>query len=312
MKKIYIIILIILYAQIGFTQQDSQYTQYMYNTVSVNPAYAGTRGTLSITALHRSQWAGLEGAPVTQTLSLNTPLRNERIGIGFSVVHDKIGPTQETYFDAVMSYTIPTSDKGDKLSFGLKAGGHLLNIDFMKLNQYVPQLVTADNIDHKFSPTIGAGIYYHNDHFYAGLSVPNFLETKHFDETSDANTETSFVAKERMNYYLITGYVFNLNENWVFKPAVLTKVVSGSPLQVDLSANFWYKQKLTLGAAYRWDAAWSAMAGFQLNDSLMLGFGYDKEITDLGNTSFNDGSFEAFLRFEFARKLDKIISPRFF
>ncbi|MDY0779823.1 type IX secretion system membrane protein PorP/SprF [Tenacibaculum sp. IB213877] len=309
MKKIYLFILILIYCELGYTQQDAQYTQYMYNTISVNPAYAGSRGVLNITGLHRSQWVGLEGAPKTQTLSLHSPLRNDRIGIGLSVVHDKIGPTQETYIDAMASYTIPVSYDGDKLAFGLKLGGHLLNVDFMKLNQYTTQLVSGNNINNQFSPTIGAGIYYYNDKFYMGLSVPNFLETKHFKESTSSN---NFIAEERMNFYLITGYVFDLGEDWNFKPALLTKAVSGSPLQIDASANFWFKQKLTLGAAYRWDAAWSAIVGLQVSDTLMLGFAYDKEVTELGNTAFNDGSFEVLLRFEFNKGKDKILSPRFF
>ncbi len=297
--------------QTMFAQQDAQYTQYMYNTISVNPAYAGSRGVLSINALHRSQWVGLKGAPETQTISINTPINN-KIGLGFSLVNDKIGPTQETSFDAVFSYTIPVSDSDDKLSFGLKAGGHLINIDFTKLNQYYPQLTSNNNIDNKFSPNIGAGVYYHTNKFYLGLSIPNFLETNHFDESSDTNESSSFIAKERMNYYLIAGYVFKLNQSWDFKPALLTKMVAGAPLQADLSASFLYNQKLTLGAAYRWSAAWSAMAGFQISDSVMIGFAYDKETTDLGNTSFNDGSYEVFIRFELFKNIKKVISPRFF
>lgn len=292
-------------------QQDAQYTQYMYNTITVNPAYAGSRGVLSITGLHRSQWAGLDGAPKTQTVSINTPVSG-KVGLGLSVVNDKLGPTQETYFDGTFSYTLSVSDDGKKLSFGLKASAHLLNIDFSELNQYVPQLTSSNNIDNKFSPNIGAGVYYHSNKFYLGLSVPNFLETQHFDESSDSSESSSFLAKEQMNYYLITGYVFDLGKNWDFKPALLTKMIYGAPLQVDLSASFWFKQKLTLGAAYRWSAAWSAMAGFQISDSLMLGFAYDKETTDLGNASFNDGSYEVFIRFELFKNIDKVISPRFF
>ncbi|WP_415843924.1 type IX secretion system membrane protein PorP/SprF, partial [Zobellia nedashkovskayae] len=175
-------------------QQDAQYTQYMYNTISVNPAYAGSRGVFSIAALHRSQWVGLDGAPSTQTLNFHTPV-SKRIGLGLSVVNDEIGngTNQDTYVDAAFSYTVKTSDEG-KLSFGLKAGGHLLNVDFSKLRNYGAES-NLPNIDNKFSPNIGAGVYYHTDHFYAGLSVPNFLQTEHFD---DSNTNaSSFLAEER-------------------------------------------------------------------------------------------------------------------
>jgi len=293
----------------GYSQQDAQYTQYMYNTISVNPAYAGSRGVLSIAALHRSQWVGLDGAPTTQTLNFHTPV-SDNVGLGLSVVNDEIGngTNQDTYIDAAFSYTVNTSEEG-KLSFGLKAGGHLFNVDFTKLRNYGAES-NLPNIDNKFSPNFGAGIYFHTDQFYAGLSVPNFLQTEHFD-SSDTNS-SSLIAQERMNFYLITGYVFDLNTNVKLKPAALIKAVKGAPLQVDLSANFLFNDRFSLGAAYRWDAALSALFGFQLNDQLMLGLAYDKEVTDLGATRFNDGSFEFMLRYEFLNKYRRVITPRFF
>jgi type IX secretion system PorP/SprF family membrane protein len=291
-------------------QQDAQYTQYMYNTVSVNPAYAGSRGVLSITGLHRSQWVGLDGAPTTQTLNVHSPV-SRRVGLGLSIVNDEIGngTNQDTYFDAAFSYTVPTSDTG-KLSFGLKAGGHLLNIDFNQLRNYNNEAgsLGVANIDKKFSPNFGAGVYYHTDKFYMGLSVPNFLETQHFDTSGTSSS----LAQERLNIYLITGYVFDLNPNLKFKPAGLLKAVSGAPLQIDLSANFMLQEKFTLGVAYRWDAALSALVGFQISDQLMLGLAYDKEVTELGNTAFNAGSFEAMLRYEFKSRYKNVIAPRFF
>jgi len=165
------------------------------------------------------------------------------------------------------------------------------------------------NIDNKFSPNFGAGLYYHTNTYYVGLSIPNFLQTQHFDN-SDASS--SFLARERMNIYLITGYVFDMNPNLKFKPALLFKAVNGAPLQADISANFLINQKFSLGAAYRWDAAFSALAGFQVSNQFMLGLAYDKEVTELGNTAFNDGSFEVFLRYEFINNQNRVLTPRFF
>ncbi|MDF4221868.1 type IX secretion system membrane protein PorP/SprF [Maribacter sp. M208] len=310
MKKFYISVLFLMsICAVSYSQQDAQYTQYMYNTISVNPAYAGSRGVFSIAALHRSQWVGLDGAPTTQTLNFHTPV-SDHVGLGLSVVNDEIGngTNQDTYIDAAFSYTVNTSETG-KLSFGLKAGGHLFNVDFTKLRNYGAES-NLPNIDNKFSPNFGAGIYYHTDRFYTGLSVPNFLQTEHFD-SSDSNS-SSLIAQERMNLYLITGYVFELKNDVKFKPAALIKAVKGAPLQVDLSANFLFNDKFSLGAAYRWDAAVSALFGFQLNDQLMLGLAYDKETTDLGATRFNDGSFEIMLRYEFLNKYKRVITPRFF
>ena len=294
-------------------QQDAQYTQYMFNTMSVNPAYAGSRGQFSAAALYRSQWVGLDGAPETFTLNLHSPIRNSKLGYGISVVQDNIGDgvVSETYFDAVVSYTIDVSLEG-KLSFGLKAGGNLLNLDFNGLRNFDVEPVNVDNIENRFSPNVGLGIYYHTNEFYAGLSAPNLLETEHFDNSRTDVNAVQFLSKERINFYFITGYVFDLGGNLKFKPALLTKVVGGAPLQVDASASFLFNDRFSFGAAYRWDAALSGLIGFQITDQLMLGLAYDRETTALGGTQFNDGSFEVFLRFELVKSFQKLVSPRFF
>jgi type IX secretion system PorP/SprF family membrane protein len=289
-------------------QQDAQYTQYMYNTVTVNPGYAGSRGHMSIAALYRSQWVGLEGAPTTQSLNVHSPIGYRGVGLGFSIVNDEIGPTSETNFDLDFSYTIYTSTEG-RLSFGLKASANLLDVRFSQLNQDYsngqdPTL--QQDIQNKLSPNVGAGVYYHTENYYLGLSVPRFLETSHFEESSLST------AKEQMNFYLITGYVFELDSFWKFKPALLTKVVQGAPLQVDVSANVMYNDKFILGAAYRWDAAVSGMIGFNLKNNMLIGLAYDRETTALGSAMFNDGSFEVILRYDFIKALDNLKSPRFF
>jgi type IX secretion system PorP/SprF family membrane protein len=312
-RQLFVLTLICLACWQIKAQQDAQYTQYMFNTMSVNPAYAGSRGQFTAAALYRSQWVGLDGAPKTLTLNLHSPIRESSVGYGISIVNDDIGDgtVQETHFDAVVSYTLDVSQDA-KLSFGLKAGGHLLNLDFAKLNNFDNEPISGDNIENKFSPNFGLGFYYHTSRFYAGLSAPNLLETDHFDNSQrDANT-VQFLSTERINFYLITGYVFELNPDLKFKPAILTKVVGGAPLQLDLSASFLFNEKFSFGAAYRLDAAVSALAGFQITDQIMLGIAYDRETTDLGGTQFNDGSFEFFLRFELLRSFQRTISPRFF
>ncbi len=288
-----------------FAQQDAQYTQYMYNTISVNPGYTGSRGHMSIAALHRSQWLGLDGAPVTQTLNVHSPIGYRGVGLGLSVVNDKIGPTSETNFDIDFSYTIYTSSEG-RLSFGLNAGANLLDVRFSELNQYAPDQTLSEDIDNKIAPNFGAGVYYHNEHFYAGLSVPRFLETSHFDAASVST------AKERMNFYFITGYVWDINPYLKFKPTLLTKVVTGAPLQLDISANFMLSEKFIAGLAYRWDAAVSGLLGFNISNEFLIGVAYDREITELGNAAFNNGSFEVILRYDFIKTKGQMKSPRFF
>ena len=290
-------------------QQDAQFTQYMYNTINVNPAYAGSRPSMSIFALHRSQWVGLDGAPVTNTASINTPINNSRVGLGVSVINDKIGPSDESNIAVDFSYNIDTSEKF-KLAFGIKASANLLNVNFNKLNQYdTNDYSFENNIDNKFSPNIGVGFYWYSDRAYIGLSAPNLLETKHFDKYA-GNGANSYIARERINYYLTAGHVFDLDYNLKFKPAIMTKLVQGAPLQVDVSANFLINDKFTVGAAYRWSAALSALVGFQISESLFIGYGYDLETTRLAN--YNSGSHEVFLRYEIFKSFNRMVSPRFF
>lgn len=306
MKKIVLVIIFISVSITSYSQQDSQFTQYMYNTININPAYAGSRGVLSIFGLHRNQWVGLDGAPVTNTFSLNTPFSRSRIGLGVSILNDRIGPSEENTISVDVSYSVPVSETF-KLSFGVKGTANLLNIDFNKLNQYDPGDVLAQrNIDNKFSPNIGAGIYLHSNRSYIGFSVPNFLETEHFDKENSIAS----IASERMHYHLIGGHVFDLSESIKFKPAFLGKLVEGAPLQVDISANFLFNEKFTLGAAYRWSAAMSGMVGFQISESWMIGYAYDMETTKLAH--YNSGSHEIFLRYELFKNYNKVVSPRFF
>ncbi|MBL0012277.1 MAG: type IX secretion system membrane protein PorP/SprF [Flavobacterium sp.] len=302
MKTRVLIFVLILTASASFAQQDAQFTQYMYNTINVNPAYAGSRGVMSIFGLHRTQWVGLDGAPVTNAFSLNTPIGESNIGVGLSFINDRIGPTVENTISADVSYTIQTSETY-KLSFGVKGTGNFFNLDASQLNPEQandPSLVNYS----KFSPNMGAGVYLHSDKSYVGLSVPNFIQTNRYDSDNVA------IFKERVNYYLIAGHVFDLSSDIKFKPALLTKVVTGSPLQVDVSANFMFFEKFVVGGAYRWDAAVSALAGFQVTDGLYIGYGYDMETTRL--RKYNSGSHEVFLRFELFNNYNKITSPRFF
>ena len=313
MKHSYLTILVLALVTTvsGWAQQDPQYTQYMYNTQVVNPAYAGSRDALSFGALYRTQWVGFEGAPKTGTFTVNSPIGAlENMGLGLSIVRDEIGPAIESNVNIDYSYTINTSETAE-LSFGLKAGVDLLDVDFTKLNIFDgndPRF--QNNIDNKIQPQIGAGLYYHTEKFYAGLSVPNFLTTKHYDESNILNLDNETIAAERLHYFLIAGYVYDLGENLKFKPATLVKAVSGSPLQWDVSANFLINEKFTLGAAYRWSAAFSALAGFQASDSIFIGFGYDYQTTDI--EQYSDGSYEIMLRFDIFKKPERVLTPRFF
>ncbi|MBC8644598.1 type IX secretion system membrane protein PorP/SprF [Flavobacterium lindanitolerans] len=303
MKTKFLFFALLLTGFAGFAQQDAQYTQYMYNTININPPYAGSRGVMSIFGLHRTQWVGLDGAPVTNAVSLNTPINNSKLGIGLSFVNDRIGPTDENTISADISYTVQTSETY-KLSFGIKGTANLFSLDVNKLNPADAGDPHLQNFNNNFTPNFGAGVYFHSDKLYVGLSVPNFLQTTRYEDNSVS------VYKERMNFYFIGGYVFDLSPSIKFKPAFLMKTIQGAPLQLDVSGNFLFNDKFTIGAAWRWDAAVSAMAGFRVTEGLFVGYGYDLETTKLSN--YNSGSHEIFLRFELFNKFNKLTSPRFF
>lgn len=286
-------------------QQDPQYTNYMYNTININPAYAGSRGALSIFGLHRSQWVGLDGAPQTNAFSVNTPLGESKLGLGVSFVNDKLGIMDENTISVDLSYTLDLNNRGSKLSFGMKGSANLLNVEYSKLLTYNPNDPNFQkDIDSQFTPNIGAGLYWHTNKSYLGFSVPNFLETTRYDDNIQSTMQ------QRLNYYFMGGHVFELNPTLKFKPAFLLKAVNGAPLQADITANFLINDKFTVGGAYRWDAAWSALVGFQVTDGLFIGYSYDGETTKLAN--YSNGSHEVFLRFELFNKYRRVNSPRFF
>ncbi|MGH2667056.1 PorP/SprF family type IX secretion system membrane protein [Flavobacterium sp.] len=305
MKTRIILLLIMLLSVVTYAQNREQFTQYMYNTVVVNPAYAGSRPAISIFALHRNQWVGLDGAPVTNSFSVNAPINGSNIGVGLSVVNDKIGVSEENDISVDFSYTIPVNENY-KLAFGLKGGINILNADFTKLTQQAGDPVFQNNIDHKLSPNIGVGFYLYSDKSYLGLSAPYLIKTDHYVQ----KTAVSTIVTSKINYLLIAGHVFDVSPDVQFKPSLLTKYAPGAPLQVDVSANFLINQKFVGGLAYRWSAALSGMVGFQASNSWFIGYSYDLDTTSLGN--YNSGSHEIFLRYEIFNKFNKIISPRFF
>ncbi|MBT8235668.1 MAG: type IX secretion system membrane protein PorP/SprF [Bacteroidia bacterium] len=303
MKK-YFIIFILLVTGIGHAQQDAQYTQYMYNTSLFNPAYVGSEDFLKISGVYRSQWVGLDGAPETMSLSLNDRI-GKNVGIGGSVISDKIGPSSETILNADFSYTLDFEKTS--LAFGLKASANILNVDFSQLTGSDDDVSFQSNIDNRFTPNVGAGVYYYSDNYYVGLSVPQLLETNHYERNE---REETYLAKERFHTYFMGGYVFDLSRELKLKPAYLLKVTDGAPLQLDLSANFLFLDKFTLGASYRLNSAVSALAGLQVFESVFVGYSYDADTTAL--RQYNSGSHEIVLKFDIVNTLNKYMSPRFF
>jgi type IX secretion system PorP/SprF family membrane protein len=285
-------------------QQDPQYTQYMYNMNLVNPAYAGTFDAMAINFLGRSQWVGIDGAPQTLTFNIHAPV-GKRLGLGFSVVGDKIGPLNEQLATADFSYTIPTSETAN-LAFGIKAGFSFVSAPLQFLSTVNSGDLAFANELEKVLPNIGFGLYYYTDRFYIGASIPNVLETFHFEKSNGAVTRAS----DQVHYFISSGYVFDLSSTLKFKPSTLVKAVPGAPLSVDLSGNFLFNEKFEAGLSYRLDESVSTMFNVRATKNLRIGYAYDYTLTNLGD--FNYGTHEVFVLFDFNFVRDNIKSPRFF
>jgi type IX secretion system PorP/SprF family membrane protein len=305
MKKTTTLILVFTLLLTGFVygQQDPHYTQYMYNQNILNPAYAGSRGDLSIGLLGRTQWVGIDGAPDTQTLNIHSAI-GSRVGLGISAIHDQIGPAEESNLSLDFSYTIPVSESGN-LAFGVK--GSYNNLQIVKLSPLTSGDPIFSNTDvNEWYPNVGAGAYFYTDKFYAGLSVPNILENYSY---TIANNEVQDVSDE-MHFFGTLGYVFDLSDNLKFKPSAMVKMVTGSPVSIDLNGSLFINELFEVGLSWREGDSIDALIGVQASPSIRVGYAYDYTLTHLGD--FNSGSHEIMLLFDldFAKK--HIKSPRFF
>jgi len=283
-------------------QQQVQYTQYMYNTMTVNPAYVGTSQKLEAHAIHRSQWVGIEGAPSTQNIGAQGRL-NDKIGLGLNFIKDKIGPANNYYINSAVAVRLPLSPSMN-LSVGLNAGIDMISVDWsMGQVQNTGDQYVNSNINNRVRPLIGAGAYVYGDNWYAGLSAPNVVQNR-------SNVSAAQNVESTTHFYLIGGYVFKLADKLKFKPAMMGKFVPSAPMTIDVSANFLINEKYTLGAAYRYNDAISLLAGISFLKEFFVGYSYDITLTKL--RTYNSGSHDIMLRYTLFEKNQHAISPRFF
>ncbi|MBP6698705.1 MAG: type IX secretion system membrane protein PorP/SprF [Flavobacteriales bacterium] len=291
-------------------QQDPQFTQYMFNLLAINPAYAGSAERVSIKALTRHQWVGFAGAPTTQTLTIHSPLMRETLGIGGTIMRDEHGPVTQYGFMVDLAYRIHFGGER-KLAFGLKGGMNLVQGRFGELSPLQQgDQVFQQNVNTKLDPQFGFGLMYYGDRFYIGLSTPKLLRTEFFEDAPLDTTGSAWQQGQRPHYFLSGGYVFNMGVYHKFKPTFLVKAVQGAPISFDLSANFFFFEKFWLGAMYRHQDAVGALAQYYFTDGISVGYSYDYPISVLRN--YSGGSHEVMLGFDFGRKLKGIRSPRYF
>jgi type IX secretion system PorP/SprF family membrane protein len=311
MKKIIYILIGILIPSVAMklnAQQDPQYTHYMYNTLSVNPAYAGSRDVLNISALDRQQWMGLEGAPSTQTLFIHSPMKNKKMGLGFSVINDRIGPLNQTFIYGDYSYSVSLT-QSMKLAFGMQAG----------INWFQPKiagLTTIQSNDPSFvgstltsviKPNIGAGIYLHNEKWYFGVSAPHLLKSN-FDLGSTGNDTTQI--SEVQHLFVIGGFILPVSADLKLKPTFMVKAVQNSPVSIDLTLEALIREQFSIGAGIRYKDSYYGLVGYQFSSQFRAGISYDYSSTRLQNV--NNGTIELMLSYDFLNKQDKLRSPRYF
>ena len=330
MKKLFLgAVLTCVMGVMAFGQQEPMFTKYMFNSLIFNQAYAGSKEHLSIGLLHRSQWYEIDGAPITQTFTLHTPLRNQRVGVGLSVVNDKIGPSNTTGVNLVYAYRIPIGKA--KLSIGLQGGLESYRADWTKLNIENPQDPSFQENVNKMLPNFGAGFYLYTDHFYMGGSVPHLVE---YDLRN--NTQLDIYARQVRHYYFMIGAAIPINgPALVFKPSMLIKNVGldkraakldafrdiGAPNEFDIDVSLLFQETLWVGASFR--SSWAKVidgkssydsadiwVSLLLKNGMRLGAAYDYPVTEL--SSVTTGAFEVMVGWEFNFREKRIVTPRYF
>lgn len=304
----FLVLLLGIFVQLNVAkaQQDPMYTQYMNNVLSINPAYAGSGDALSVMVMSRNQWVAFDGAPVTQSFVMRTPVAKYNMGLGFSVLRDQLGPVSQT--GAYVDYSYSIHFLGDQaLSFGLKGGVNFFEAGLTSLktvSQDDP--VFANDVTRNFLPNVGLGVYYHTSRFVSGISVPKLIQNK----INSNDFSSQYVSREKLHLFFLAGYVFDINRILKFKPYLLTKYVHNAPLSVDLTAQLLFYDRLWVGAMYRVGDAVGGMMQIQITNQLKVGYSYDITATDLG--AYNNGTHEVLVSYDFNFGRGKVRSPRYF
>lgn len=282
-------------------QQQVMFTQYMFNGLAINPAYAGSHETVSATAMMREQWTGLDGAPSTQTFSIHSPVRNQKMALGLLLLHDKIGVTNQTGVYASYAYRLSFMN-GGKLSMGVQGGFTNYNARFSTVSSSDP-VFQADVVE--MQPNIGGGLFYSTSRFYAGISAPQLLQTTFDRASSDSDS------KLMRHYFITSGYVFDINQQLKLKPNVLIKYVSGAPVEIDLNTNLLIQEKIWIGISWRTFDSFDALFQLQVNERFQIGYSYDFATTT-NLRRVNSGSHELMINYRIPTNRDRIITTRYF
>lgn len=301
MKRIYYTLILMLLSLTGFSQQYASYTQYMFNGMSINPAYIGSHDALSFTALGRWQWVGMEGAPNTQTFSVHSPIRSKNMGLGLQATRDEIAVSRFTTVMAGYSYRIPVG--GGYLSMGLQGGFQAYNANYSEAYTLSNDVTFQQNYS-AFKPNFGTGLFYYNSIWYAGVSVPQII-THHVEDDGQS------VFTESRHYFVTGGAVFALSPSVKMKPNFLVKVVEGAPVSVDYNVNFLLKEILWLGVSYRPPESVSFLAEINISQRFRFGYALDV-VTNSTLSEAANTSHEVMLNYRINLRKDQVVTPRYF
>ncbi len=285
-------------------QQDPLYSQYMFNTLAFNPAYAGSAEIFTVMALSRHQWVGFEGAPTTQTLLAHAPVKRSGLSLGFSAITDKTGPARQTSAHLDVAYRIRTGERS-RLSFGLKGGLNMYQAEIASLTTVEADPANVD-IQGQLLPNFGFGLFWHTDRTYVGVSAPKLLENE-LDVVSGTNL---VMATESRHYFLMAGHVIDVNHGLKFKPSIMFRLVEGAPWSLDVNANFLVRDRVWFGGMYRLGNAFGLLGQYQVNDQFRIGYAFDLTTTRMG--AYNAGTHEIMLNYDLRFIKGRTISPRYF
>lgn len=287
-------------------QQDPMYTMYMWNMMAIDPAYAGSSDVLNVTALTRMQWTGVQGAPVTHSLSGHAPIHRRSLGLGLCAVHDRIGRTSTTSAFVDLAYRMRVS-RTTRLAFGLKAGlnhAQIANTQVEHTDANDPTFMA--DISGKPVPNFGFGMYLWSSRGYMGASVPKLLRN-YLGTPENGNLG---LVQESPHAFLIAGYVFALSAQTKFKPSIMVKASEGAPVSPDISATFFFMDRFHAGMAYRNSDSFSALLSIQANDQWRIGYAHDFGVSKLATRS--GGSHEILISYDPVFNNERIRSPRYF
>jgi type IX secretion system PorP/SprF family membrane protein len=285
-------------------QQDAQYSMYMFNQLSINPAYAGSREVLSTALIMRNQWTGISGAPKTSTINVHGPLKKRKVGLGIQLVADEIGPKKSSGILGTYAYHLPVGN--GKLAMGLRGGVYAYTYNWSLIDyKDKADIYNTGTTETNHVPTIDAGAYYHTKTWYAGLSTNHLLRSR---LTAYENL-TGRSAELKTHLFLTGGKAFQISDNFIFNPSLMMKYTKNAPVGVDVNLNVFIDEVVWAGVSIRPGYGFILLGQYQINNKLKLGYAFDAGMNRIGVAG--KMTHELLIQYDFNIYKSKTLSPRY-